>query len=99
MEETPAITDEAIQYASQAHILKVMGCADGYESSVRRFPHIDVRNQIQYASELDAASVQRIENVFRRGIKALARMLLPGLNLKSDSDSDNSFVVAYCIDL
>ena len=98
MEETPAITDEAIQYASQAHILKVI-VADGYESSVRRLPHIDVRNQIQYASELDAASVQRIENVFRRGIKALARMLLPGLNLKSDSDSDNSFVVAYCIDL
>ena len=89
MEETPAITDEAIQYASQAHILKVMGqmgCEDGYKSSVRTLPHIDVRNQIQYASELDAASVERIENVFRRGIKALARMLLPGLNLKCDSD-------------
>ena len=74
LEETPAITDEAIQYASQAHILKVMGlmgCEGGYESSVRRLPNIDVRNQIQYVSELDAASVQQIENVFRRGIKAL----------------------------
>ena len=85
----PAISDEAIQYASQAHILKdmgLMGCEDGYESSMQRLPHIDVRNQIQYASEFDAASVQRIENVFRRGIKALARMLLPGLNLICNSD-------------
>ena len=67
LEATPAITDESIQYASQAHILKVMGlmgCEDEYESRVRRLPHIDVRNQIEYASELDAASVQRIENVF-----------------------------------
>ena len=96
LEEAPAITDEAIQYASQAHILKVMGqmgCEDGYESSVRRLPHIDVRRHVQFASELDAASVQRIENVFRRGIKALARMLLPGLNLKSDSDIKIAFSI------
>ena len=46
--------------------------------SMRRLAHIDIHNQIQYASDLDAASVQRIENVFRRGIKALVRMLLPG---------------------
>ena len=59
-----AITDESVQYALQAHILKVMrlmGCEDGYESSMRRLPHIDVCNQIQYASELDAASVQRLK--------------------------------------
>ena len=94
MEATPTITDESIQYASQAHILKVMGlmgCEDRYESSVRRLPHIDVRNQIQYASELDAASVQRIENVFRRGIKAWARILLPDLKLKCDSELKIAF--------
>lgn len=70
-----------------------MGCEDGYECSVRRLPHIDVRNQVQYASELDAASVQRIENVFRRGIKALVRMLLPDLKLKCDSDIKIAFSI------
>ena len=54
--------------------------------SVRRLPHNEVRNDVQCASQLDAASVQRIENVFRRGIKAWARMLLPDLKLKCDSE-------------
>ena len=88
------LTDESVKYGSQAHILKVMalmGCEDGYECSVRRLPHNEVRNDVQCASQLDAASVQRIENVFRRGIKAWARMLLPDLKLKCDSELKITF--------
>ena len=93
---TPAVTltDESVKYGSQAHILKVMAfmrCEDGYECSVRRLPHNEVRNDVQCASQLDAASVQRIENVFRRGIKAWARMLLPDLKLKCDSELKIAF--------
>ena len=47
-----------------------MDCEDGYESSVRRLPHIDVRRHVQYENELDAATIQRFDNVFRKGIKS-----------------------------
>eukprot|EP00731_Ephydatia_muelleri_P027492 Em0019g365a len=71
--------------------MALMGCEDGYECSVPRLPHNEVRNDVQCASQLDAASVQRIENVFQRGIKAWARMLLPDLKLKCDSELKIAF--------
>eukprot|EP00731_Ephydatia_muelleri_P016271 Em0009g695a len=73
---TPSIhvSDDRLEHvsASQAQILKVLDCEDGYESSVRRLPHIDVRRRVQYENELDAATIQRIDNVFRiyKGIKS-----------------------------
>ena len=82
--------------ASQAQILKVlqlMDCGDGYESSVRRLPHIDVRRHVQYENELDAATIQRIDNVFHKGIKARARMLLPHMKLIDDSNFKNAFSI------
>ena len=36
--------------------------------------------------EIDAAGMHRVENVFWRGLKAWARILLPNLRLKSDAD-------------
>ena len=60
---TPSIhvSDDRLEHvsASQAQILKVLDCEDGYESSVRRLPHIDVRRRV-------------IDNVFRiyKGIKS-----------------------------
>ena len=72
---TPSIhvSDDRLEHvsASQAQILKVlelMYCEEGYESSVRRLSHIDVRRHVQYANELDAATIQPIDNVFRKGI-------------------------------
>ena len=56
--------------------MALMDCEDGYECSVRKLPHIDIRHQVQYASDLDATSTQRI---FRRDIKAWAHMLLPAV--------------------
>ena len=73
---TPSIhvSDDRLEHvsASQAQILKVLDCEDGYESSVRRLPHIDVCRRVQYENELDAATIQRIDNVFRiyKGIKS-----------------------------
>ena len=74
---TPSIhvSDDRLEHvsASQAQILKVlelMDCEEGYESSVRRLPHIDVRRHVQYENELDAATIQRIDNVFLKGIKS-----------------------------
>ena len=69
------VSDDRLEHvsASQAQILKVlelMDCEDGYESSVRRLPHIDVRRHVQYENELDAATIQRNDNVFRKGIKS-----------------------------
>ena len=51
------LSDDRMEHvsASQAQILKVlelMDCEDGYESSVRRLPHIDVRRHVQYENEL-----------------------------------------------
>ena len=60
---TPSIhvSDDRLEHvsASQAQILKVLDCEDGYESSVRRLPHIDVRRRV-------------IDNVFciYKGIKS-----------------------------
>ena len=64
-----------------------MGCED-YDSSVRRLPHVDVRQQVLYASndEIDAAGMHRVENVFWRGVKAWAHILLPNLRLKADTN-------------
>ena len=36
--------------------------------------------------EIDAAGLQRIENVLWRGVKAWARVLLPSIKLKCDAD-------------
>lgn len=66
--------------------MALMGCEDGYECCVRRLPQYDVRRQVQYVRELDAAAIQRIESVFQRGVKAWACMLLPDLKMKCDSD-------------
>ena len=82
--------DDPIEHASQAHILKVlelMGCNEGYESAVRQLPQIDVRHEVQCASvpsEVDVAAMNRVENVFRRGLKAWALMLLLNLRIKGD---------------
>ena len=46
-----------------------------------------------YKSELDAASLQRIDNVFCRGIKAWALMLLLHMKLKNDSNFKNAFSI------
>ena len=78
--------------SSQAHIeiLDCMGCED-YDSSVRRLPHVDVRQQVLYVTndEIDTAGMHRVENVFWRGVKAWARILLPNLRLKADADLKN----------
>ena len=84
--------DDPIEHASQGHILKVMelmGCDEGYKSAVRRLPqiHVDVRREVQRASvpsEVDVAAMNRVENVFRRGVQAWALMLLPNLRIKGD---------------
>ena len=82
--------DDPIEHASQAHILKVMelmGCDEGYGSAVRRLPQIDVCREVQCASvpsEVDIAAMNRVENVFRRGVKAWALLLLPNLRIKGD---------------
>ena len=36
--------------------------------------------------EINAAGLQQIENVFWRGVKAWARVLLPSIELKCDAD-------------
>ena len=66
-----------------AHVLCVMKGT----TVVWRLPHIDIRRKVQYASEIDTTcntSMNWVENVFWRGIKAFALILLPGLygNLK-----------------
>ena len=80
--------DDPIEHASQAHIfMELMGCDEGYESAVRRLPRIDVRREVQCASvpsEVDVAAMNRVENVFRRGVQAWALMLLPNLRIKGD---------------
>mgnify|MGYP006372680221 FL=1 len=83
---TTFVSDDHSQHVSgsQAQILKileVMNCEDGYESSVRRLPNIDVRRRVQHENDLDAATLQRIDIVFRKGIKAWARMLLPHMKV------------------
>ena len=105
VETTPLVVEEdSINYASQAHILKVlelMGCrrnmkevgGDSHTSiSGRkwRLPHIDIRQEVECANEFDTGSMQRIENVFLRGIKAWICMLLPNLKVKCDADMRNS---------
>lgn len=103
VETTPVVVEDdgdGINYASQAHILKVlelMGCNDEHERSVRRLPHIDIRHQVQYANEIDAGSMKRIENVFLKGIKAWIGMLLPNLRLKCDADMKMSFSIQSAV--
>ncbi|KAL5518063.1 hypothetical protein EMCRGX_G003735 [Ephydatia muelleri] len=87
--ETPEKEDISQVSSSQAHILDVlelMGCKE-HESSVRRLPHIDNRCQVVNASEadIDATAMQRVDNVFLRGVKAWIHLLLPNLKLKCDS--------------
>ncbi|KAL5479497.1 hypothetical protein EMCRGX_G023024 [Ephydatia muelleri] len=87
--ETPEKEDISQVSSSQAHILDVlelMGCKE-HESSVRRLPHFDNRCQVVNASEadIDATAMQRVDNVFLRGVKAWIHLLLPNLKLKCDS--------------
>ena len=89
------VSDDCLEHvsASQAQILKVlelMDCEDGYESSVRRLPHIDVRRHVQYENELDAATIQRIDNLFRKGINA---WVLPHMKPIDDSNFKNAFSI------
>ena len=70
-----------------------MGCKDEHEHSVRRLPHIDIRHQVESANEIGAGSMQRIENVFLKGIKAWICMLLPNLRLKYDAVMKMSFSI------
>ena len=51
-----------------------------------RLPHIDIRQEVECANEFDTGSMQRIENVFLRGINAWICMLLPNLKVKCDAD-------------
>ena len=87
----PTCSTHTYHHASlQAHIIEIlecMGCKD-YDSSVRRLPHVDVRQQVLYASndEIDAAGMHRVEIVLWRGVKAWAHILLPNLRLKADAD-------------
>ena len=79
--ETPEKEDISQVSSSQAHILDVlelMGCKE-HESSVRRLPHIDNRCQVVNASEadIDATAMQRVDNVFLRGVKAWIHLLAP----------------------
>eukprot|EP00731_Ephydatia_muelleri_P015153 Em0008g873a len=73
---TNALQEPTVRNAACANpvqilkVLELMDCEDGYESSVRRLPHIDVRRHVQYENELDAATIQRFDNVFRKGIKS-----------------------------
>ena len=45
----------------------------------------DIRRKVQCASDI---GLNRVENVFRRGFKAWALMLLPNLRLKSACDGE-----------
>ena len=60
--------------SSQKHILdvlKLMGC-DEHKRSVRSLPHVEMRRQVTRAmdSEIDNACMNRVQNVFRIGVKA-----------------------------
>ncbi|KAL5496895.1 hypothetical protein EMCRGX_G013267 [Ephydatia muelleri] len=67
-------------------VLKLMGC-DEYESCVRTLPSIEIRRHAECASdkEIDHASMTRLQNVFWKGIKAWAHVLLPNLRLNEGS--------------
>ena len=96
---TTFVSDDHSQHVSagsQAQILKVlevMNCEDGYESSVRRLPNIDVRRRVQHENDLGAATMQRIDIVFRKGIKAWARMLLPHMTAIDGISYKNAFSI------
>ena len=81
---TPAKEDGRRVSSLQAHILEVlelMGCSKEHESSVQGLPHIDARCQVLHPSktDIDAAAMQRIENVY---LRAWDRLFLPNLQLK-----------------
>ena len=65
----PTCSTHPYRYASsQAHIIEIlecMGCED-YDSSVRRLSHVDVRQQVLYATndEIDAAGIHQVEMCF-----------------------------------
>ena len=95
---TTFVSDDHSQHVSgsQAQILKVlevMNCEEGYESSVRRLPSIDVRCRVQHENDLGAATMQRIDIVFRKGIKAWARMLLPHMKAIDGISYKNAFSI------
>ena len=92
---TTFVSDDHSQHVSgsQAQILEVMNCEDKYESSVRRLPNIDVRRRVQHENDLGAATMQRIDIVFRKGIKAWARMLLPHMKAIDGISYKNVFSI------
>ena len=83
------------------HILKVlelMGCKDEHEHSVRRLPHIDIRHQVECANEIGTGSMQHIENVFLKGIKAWILVLVLNPNrLKCDANMKMSFSIQSAV--
>ena len=79
--------------AQISKVLEVMNCEDEYESSVRRLPNIDVRRRVQHENDLGAATMQRIDIVFRKGIKAWARMLLPHMKAIDGISYKNVFSI------
>lgn len=62
IESMPVVeVKDSMKHASQAHILKVMelmGCDEGHESSVLRLPYIDIRCNVQGASDIDTAGLK-----------------------------------------
>ena len=77
--------------AQISKVLEVMNCEDGYESSVRRLPNIDVRRRVQHENDLGAATMQCIDIVFRKGIKAWA--LLPHMKAIDGISYKNAFSI------
>ena len=90
--QTPARSNPEPQ-AQISKVLEVMNCEDGYESSVRRLPNIDVRRRVQHENDLGATTMQRIDIVFRKGIMAWARMLLPHMKAIDGISYKNVFSI------
>ena len=47
-----------------------------------QLPHFDIRHNVQCSSDIDMDGL----NVFRRGVKACALMVLPNLRLNTDGE-------------
>ena len=58
-----------------------------------QLPHIDIRQEVECANEIDTGCMQRSENVFLRDIKAWICMLLPNLKVKCDADMKMPFSI------
>ena len=99
--EVPPAADDAVSietvllvdFTTQAQILKALEAMGslGDESSVRRLPSGEKRQQARSTNDLAQEVMNRIETVFVRGIKAWARMLVPNWNMKSDAEIKKVF--------